>query len=101
MKWVEKRKNDTRISTFSLLQLEDKYKVEDCKYRTKDHDFIEWHYKGMLLNGKVFDEGNFRAQLGHRTIIYGVDQGMRDLCVGDKRRMTMHPDWAYGARGTG
>ena len=55
----------------------------------------------MLLNGKVFDEGNFRAQLGHRTIIYGVDQGMRDLCVGDKRRMTMHPDWAYGARGTG
>ena len=24
---------------------------------------------------------------------------MRGLCVGEKRRMTIHPDWAYGARG--
>lgn len=83
------------------LKTEDKYKIEHCKYRTQEHDIITWHYKGMLLNGKVFDEGNYKAQLGHRAIIYGVDQGMRGLCVGEKRRMTMHPDWAYGKRGTG
>lgn len=54
----------------------------------------------MLLNGHVFDEGDYSAQLGHRTIIEGVDQGMRGLCVGEKRRMAIHPDWAYGSSGT-
>ena len=24
---------------------------------------------------------------------------MRGLCVGDKRRMTIHPEWGYGERG--
>ncbi|XP_066925057.1 peptidyl-prolyl cis-trans isomerase FKBP9-like [Clytia hemisphaerica] len=88
------------VSDEKKLKLEDKYKVEDCKYRTQEHDIIHWHYKGMLLNGKNFGEGNYHAQLGHRTIIYGVDQGMRGLCVGEKRRMTMHPDWGYGTSGT-
>ena len=32
-------------------------------------------------------------------MIEGVDRGMRELCVGDKRRLTIHPDWAYGEQG--
>ena len=24
---------------------------------------------------------------------------MRGLCVGDKRRMTIHPEWGYGEKG--
>ena len=100
--WFRLNLNSTLNSPFFCkIQLEEKYQVEDCKYRTQEHDIISWHYKGMLLNGKVFDEGNYKAQLGHRTIIHGVDQGMRGLCIGEKRRMTMHPDWAYGTGGTG
>lgn len=62
-------------------------------------DRIHWHYKGKLLDGHVFDEGKFSARLGHGDVITGVDKAMRGLCVGEKRRMTIHPDWAYGQRG--
>jgi len=86
---------------FFSFQLEEQYQVEDCRYRSQEDDTVHWHYKGMLLNGEVFDEGNFWAQLGHGSVIRGVDLGMRGLCVGEKRRMIMHPDWGYGSRGTG
>ena len=51
------------------------------------------------MDGHVFDEGKFHAKIGHGQVITGVDTAMRGLCVGEKRRMTIHPDWAYGARG--
>ena len=51
------------------------------------------------MDGHVFDEGKFHAKIGHGQVITGVDKAMRGLCVGEKRRMTIHPDWAYGARG--
>ena len=67
--------------------------------QSQQDDRIYWHYKGMLVDGHVFDEGKFHARLGHGDVIIGVDKAMRGLCVGEKRRMTIHPDWGYGARG--
>ena len=66
---------------------------------SEQDDLIHWHYKGKLLDGHIFDQGKFHAKLGHGQVITGVDKAMRGLCVGEKRRMIIHPDWAYGARG--
>ena len=72
---------------------------EDCKMSSFQDDLIHWHYKGKLLDGHIFDQGKFHAKLGHGQVITGVDKAMRGLCVGERRRMIIHPDWAYGDGG--
>ena len=67
--------------------------------QSRMHDTIYWNYRGYFLTGMIFDSGKFKATIGHHNVITGVDIGMRGLCVGDKRTMTIHPDWAYGHRG--
>ena len=32
-------------------------------------------------------------------VITGVDVGMRGMCVGDKRTLTIQPEWGYGSKG--
>jgi len=84
---------------------DDKLKIEvikainDCELRSDEGDTIHWKYHGTLLDGKVFDSGTYSATLGAGQVITGVDKGMRGMCVGEKRKMTIHPDWAYGERG--
>ena len=82
-----------------FIQVDILHAVEDCTLRSQQDDTIYWHYKGTFLDGTEFHSGNFYATLGHGHVIEGVDKGMRGLCVGDKRRLTVHPDWAYGAQG--
>merc|ERR1712048_18696 len=73
---------------------------KDCRIASKEGDWIEWHYIGKFLDGKEFASGLFSAFIGKGEIIPGVDQAMRNLCIGDKRRMVIHSDWAYGDQGT-
>lgn len=46
--------------------------------------------------GKTFD-----FTLGEQDVIKGVDMGMLDMCVGEKRRLTIPAILGYGARGLG
>ena len=34
-------------------------------------------------------------------MIKGWDEGLLDMCIGDKRRLTIQPEWGYGLRGMG
>lgn len=34
-------------------------------------------------------------------MIKGWDQGLLDMCPGEKRKLTIQPEWGYGARGMG
>lgn len=34
-------------------------------------------------------------------VIKGWDQGLLDMCIGEKRKLTIQPEWAYGSRGVG
>lgn len=79
--------------------MEDIFKMDECGMVSDEGDTIYWNYKGTLLNGHIFDQGKFKATLGQHHVIKGVDVGMRGLCVGDKRLMTIYPDWAYGDEG--
>jgi len=87
------------VSKEKKIKIEDTFKMDDCGMVSNEDDTIHWNYKGYLLDGHVFDEGKFTATLGHHHVITGVDVGMRGLCVGDKRKMTIHSDWAYGDNG--
>lgn len=61
-------------------------------------------YRGALLNGKVFDETKdptqpFRFRLGRGRVIDGWEYGIPLMVVGEKRRLIIPYELAYGTRG--
>ncbi|MDO9261406.1 MAG: FKBP-type peptidyl-prolyl cis-trans isomerase, partial [Flavobacteriaceae bacterium] len=67
---------------------------------------VSVHYKGMLLDGSVFDSSYPRKEpieftLGVGQVISGWDEGIQLLQVGDKARFVIPSDLAYGSRGAG
>lgn len=67
---------------------------------------VSVHYKGMLVDGTVFDSSYKRNQpidfaLGVGQVIQGWDEGISLLQVGDKARLVIPPQLGYGSRGAG
>ncbi|EEP77505.1 FK506-binding protein [Uncinocarpus reesii 1704] len=79
----------------------------DCERRTARGDNIKVHYKGTLAeSGKKFDASYDRGtplgfMVGTGMVIQGWDQGLLDMCVGDKRKLTIPPELGYGNRDMG
>jgi peptidyl-prolyl cis-trans isomerase A (cyclophilin A) len=62
-------------------------------------------YKGMLVDGKVFDQSDFHGgpvdfQVGVGKIIPGWDKVVIQMRKGEKRMIVIPPELAYGSRGT-
>ncbi len=67
---------------------------------------VSVHYKGQLLDGTVFDSSYKRKQpidfaIGVGQVIPGWDEGIQLLQVGDKARLVIPSNLAYGANGAG
>jgi len=67
---------------------------------------VSVHYKGELTDGTVFDSSYKRNQpldfpIGEGRVIPGWDEGIQLLGVGDKARLVIPSNLAYGARGAG
>ena len=67
---------------------------------------VSVHYKGQLLDGTVFDSSYKRKQpidfaIGVGQVIPGWDEGIQLLQVGDKARLVIPSDLAYGSSGAG
>lgn len=62
------------------------------------------HYTGTFMNGQKFDSSVDRNEpfafvLGTGQVIAGWDLGVAKMKVGDKVKLTIPPDLAYGAAG--
>ncbi len=67
---------------------------------------VSVHYEGSLLNGQVFDSSYQRNQpiefqIGIGQVIPGWDEGIQLLKVGEKARLVIPSNLAYGAAGAG
>lgn len=72
----------------------------------KAGDTVQVHYTGKLTDGTVFDTSlnrgaPFEFVLGGGRVIKGWDEGIVGMRVGDKRRLVIPPDLAYGPNGQG
>lgn len=80
---------------------------EVCEPKSKKGDMLTMHYTGTLQNGgKKFDSSHdrdqpFTFQMGVGQVIKGWDEGLLNMCVGERRRLTIPPHLGYGDRGAG
>lgn len=77
-----------------------------CTRKSQVGDTIEVHYTGKLDDGTMFDSSLARHKpikfkLGVGQVIKGWDEGLLEMCIGEKRTLYIPSELAYGKRGAG
>ncbi|BFZ62880.1 FK506 binding protein proline rotamase rapamycin-binding protein [Saitoella coloradoensis] len=67
-------------------------------------DEVTMHYTGTLESGKKFDSSvdrgqPFKCRIGVGQVIRGWDEGVPQMSLGEKAKLTITGDYAYGQRG--
>ncbi|KAK1676508.1 FKBP-type peptidyl-prolyl cis-trans isomerase [Colletotrichum godetiae] len=99
-------------SAVSFVAAADDLKIDvtqevECDRKTKNGDKLTMHYRGTLqADGKQFDASYdrgtpFSFKIGSGQVIKGWEQGLLDMCIGERRTLTIPPELGYGPRGMG
>ncbi|KAL7550738.1 hypothetical protein ACHAWF_013957, partial [Thalassiosira exigua] len=70
--------------------------------KSKSGDYLSLHYNGTLFsNGKEFDSSILRQepfvfQIGKKRMHEGWEKGLLNMCVGERRKLVVPSDLAYG-----
>jgi len=93
-------------SNLPQLQIEVLHKPDECDVKSEKGSLLSMHYKGTFADGKQFDSSYdrdqpFSFQIGVGQVVKGWDQGLLDMCVGEKRRLIVPPHLGYGDHGAG
>ncbi|XP_055342276.1 uncharacterized protein LOC129590872 [Paramacrobiotus metropolitanus] len=99
--------NSNSLNIPDDLKIETLSKPEPCERQAADGDMLVMHYTGYLAKDNTkFDSSYdrpspFTFQLGRKQVIPGWDMGLLGMCKGEKRKLTIPPELAYGERGAG
>ncbi len=81
-------------------------KEEGTGDKVKTGDIVSVHYSGTLLDGKKFDSSYDRGvpfdfQIGSGSVIAGWDEGIALMKVGEKAKLIIPSELAYGDKAVG
>merc|ERR1712048_995321 len=90
------------------LEVKTTHMPEECERKSAAGDSLTMHYTGTLGSdgkGEQFDSSvgrdPFQFTLGQGMVIQGWDEGLKDMCIGEKRTLVIPPELGYGDRGAG
>ncbi|CAK6956652.1 peptidyl-prolyl cis-trans isomerase FKBP10 [Scomber scombrus] len=80
------------------------HKPEVCNETTAENDLVHYHYNCTLVDGtRLFSshdyENHQEAVLGSDKVIDGLDLGLRGMCAGERRVVTVPPHLGHGEKG--
>lgn len=97
---AENMKNPNVVVTESGLQYE--VLVSGTGSKPTDSNTVKTHYHGMLINGEVFDSSVDRGDpisFPVNNVIKGWQEALKLMSVGDKWRLVIPSELAYGVKG--
>ena len=76
----------------------------DGRCYPSSQQMVTVHYTGYLEDGTQFDSSRergkpFKFKLGAEQVIPGLDEGVSQLSVGERAKLTISAASAYGAKG--
>ncbi|NXX13257.1 FKB10 isomerase, partial [Podargus strigoides] len=86
------------------VEIETVYRPEGCNITTRDRDFVRYHYNCSLLDGtKLFSSHDYEkpqeVTLGANKVIEGLNSGLLNMCVGERRVLIVPPHLGHGESG--
>ncbi|XP_046894806.1 peptidyl-prolyl cis-trans isomerase FKBP10 [Hypomesus transpacificus] len=80
------------------------YKPKKCNVTSEIDDLIKYRYNCSLMDGTLlYSSDHFDSPpvttLGANKVIEGLDEGLRGMCVGEKRQVVVPPHLGHGENG--
>ena len=102
----ELEKPETNIKTNNIQNMKTEILKEGEGESAKNGDKVSVHYAGKFESGEKFDSSLDRGEpfsfvLGAGQVIKGWDLGVLGMKVGEKRKLTIPYNLAYGEQGYG
>ena len=96
--------NQNSMNSFQIQGMQVEILAQGQGEAAKDGDNVTVNYVGIFENGEKFDSsydrnGPFSFPLGQSRVIKGWDLGVVGMKVGEKRKLTVPPELAYGSTG--
>lgn len=81
-----------------------RYKPIPCAELSKKGDYLKYHYNASLMDGTELDSTmrygkTYNIVLGSGQVVMGMDLGLQEMCVGEKRTVVIPPHLGYGEAG--
>ena len=98
--------NEQSSASFNIQGMKVEILQQGSGDAVKSGDTVTVNYTGTLQDGTKFDSSIDRGQpfqltLGQNSVIQGWELGLAGMKVGEKRKLTIPPELAYGAQGAG